>query len=422
MIEVIHGGSQKNLILFIHGFIGDEQTWIKKVEYYEEIEGKKVLTVKEKKPFIDLFLQHKEIADNFDIGIFRYYTNLLTLFPKTRRLFKLLAGTKSSRNLPIKELSQLLESQLRYSHSQYENIIFIGHSMGGLIAKRYILDEIEKTSMSKVKLYVSLATPHSGSDFATYGHLLIKNVQVKDLTPLGESIKEMNDEWIQNVQLPKRLYAQGKYDDIVPNVSSVSYDREKQEVIYCDDDHFSIINPSTPKSVIVDAVVNELTTFLNKESIKSIQLGEPFVDSGQFDEEVFVLKMLMADIHATLMGGSKQAFFNAEFAVRKLNAQGVDVKELTPLYEKIKQLYILAFGKYLSGKLPHSDALLTEVHERILTEDRNYLHSLYQPLQALQKFGMLHQLASIDKDIWWAKENNIKTFEEFNEKLKARPL
>jgi len=41
--------------------------------------------------------------------------------------------------------------------------------MGGLVAKRFILNDIKKNSTSKVKLYISLATPHSGSVLATYG-------------------------------------------------------------------------------------------------------------------------------------------------------------------------------------------------------------------------------------------------------------
>ncbi len=404
MIKIINEKEGcKNLIVFIHGFIGSIETWIK---------------TDDSKPFIGPFFSDEQISANFDIGIFEYHTELLSFFPKTRRFINYIIGEKTSRNLPIEEISLLLESQLRYSHPQYENIVLIGHSMGGLIAKRYILNDIAKNSATRVKLYVSLATPHSGSILATYGKTIINNFQVKDLDPLSNSINAMNNEWVQSKLLPKRIYAQGLNDDIVPKVSSVSYDTEIQEVIYCDDDHFSIIAPEG-NSVVIDAIIIQLRALLLEQSIQSIKTENRFVDTGQYDEEVFVLKMLMADIHSTLMNGSKQAFFNAEFAIRKLSAQGVDVKELAPLYENIKELYIVEFGHYLSGTHSSSDALLNAVHEKILEKDKTYLNTLYHPLQGLQKFGMLHQIAADDKDIWWDKNGSVSTLEEFAEKLKA---
>jgi hypothetical protein len=400
-----HGtANNKNLIVFIHGFIGGEKTWIKE-------DGTK--------PFIDLFINDIEIKNNFDVGIFEYHTELLSLFPKVKSLFKIISGKKNPTNLPIEKVSLILESQLRYSYPNYENIVIIGHSMGGLVGKRFNLNDLTKNSSTRVKLYVSLATPHSGSTLATFGNKIINNFQMKDLQPLSESISAMNDEWVKSKQLPRRLYGQGLYDEIVPQVSSVSFDRDLQEVIYSDDDHFSIITPEG-KSVIVDAVVAELHKLLKEQAIQSIKNDQRFVDTGQYDEETFVLKMLMADIHKTLMNGSKQAFFNAEFAIRKLNAQGVNIEELNPLYEQIKQLCIIEFGHYITGKYKSSDELLNAVHEKILAEDKTYLHTLYQPLQALQKFGMLHQLASVDDDVWWNKEDNITTLEEFTEKLKAQ--
>lgn len=405
MIKLIHTiPSTKNLIVFIHGFVGDEKTWIKDDET---------------KPFIDLFLNDNKVHDNFHIGVFQYYTNLLTLFPKTKSLIGILTNRKTPFNLPINEISRLLESQLRFTYSQYENIVLIGHSMGGLVAKRYILDDIAKNSMTRVKLYVSIATPHLGSNLATYGKAIINNFQIKDLSPLSDSITAMSGEWVQCRRLPKRIYAQGSYDKVVPKVSSVAFDKDSQEIVYCDEDHFSIIAPKG-KSVVVDAVVAELHELLKEQAIQSIKNGQRFEDKGQYDEETFVLKMLMADIHKTLMNGSKQAFFNAEFAIRKLNAQGVNIEELNPLYESIKELYVIEFGHFITDKYKTSDELLNAVHEKILAEDKMYLHTLYQPLQALQKFGMLHQLASVDNDVWWNKEDDITSLEEFTKKLKAR--
>ena len=93
------------------------------------------------------------------------------------------------------------------------------------------------------------------------------------------------------------------------------------------------------------------------------------------------------------------------------------IEKLVSLYAKIKELYALEFGDLINGTHGSPDALVTAIHKRILTEDKNYLSTLHKPLEALQKFGMLQQLASSDDKIWWAINNNVKDLEEFREKI-----
>ena len=387
----------KNLIVLIHGFVGGEETWVK-------ADGSM--------PFISQLLEDEEVRENFTIGTYEYHTDLVTLFPKTKAFLGMATGKKNPYNLPIERIAELLQTILTYRYNTYENIVLIGHSMGGLVAKRCVLDDIAKNSSTRVKLYVSLATPHNGSDLATIGTALVANIQIKALKPLSQSVTSMGNDWVQCKTLPKRLYAQGSYDVIVPRESSVPFDRETQEVIFCDEDHSSIIVPST-RSIVVDALTKELKEIVKQQKILEIENQESFVDDGRYDEEAFVLKLLMADIHKTLISGTKEAFFQAEFAVRKLDALGVDFGKLIPLYTKLREIYILEFGNYVAGKHSSPDALLTAVHRQIKAEDKTELKTLYTPLQSLQKYGMLHQLADRDTNIWWDKEHDIAKFQDF---------
>lgn len=402
MINFIHDTlDKKNLIIFIHGFIGGEETWVKKDESMTLI---KYLTA------------DKKICENFNMSLFEYHSTLLELFPKSQALLNMFKRKKNKVNLPINGLSKLLKSKIEYTCADYENIILIGHSMGGLIAKRFILDDLKENTDSKVKLYMSLATPHQGSIIANFGKKLIKNVQTKDLAALSESITAMNNEWVQNKNLPKRIYGQGLYDQIVSKESSIALDSDIQKVIYSDDDHFSIIVPET-KNVIVDALILELNDFLKQQQIQSIENHEKFSDEGQYDEEIFVLKLIMADIHSSLLSSSKMAFYNAEFTLRKLSSLGVDLKTLEPLYTKIQELYFIEFGELINGVHKNPNELLTAVHKKIREEDIKYLISLHQPLQSLQKFGMLQQLAGNDNSIWWDKTHDENSFELFKKAL-----
>ncbi|WP_417888124.1 ABC-three component system protein [Zunongwangia sp.] len=403
MLEIIHKNSEsKNLIIFVHGFMGNRGTWIK---------GDGSM------PFIDKLLVDNEIKSNFDIGLFNYYSKLLE-FNRSPRIFKrLLSKKKVLKNSPIEDISSIFQTSLKYHCETYQNIVLIGHSMGGLIGKKVILDQISLNGKSIIDLYISLATPHSGSDLANLGKSFFGNKQIKHMTPLDGSITKINNDWIQSNSLPRRFYAVGTSDDIVPKSSAIALDREKQNTIFSDHDHFSIIKPTNESDNVLLAVKSEIKKFFKEKETSKDQNSAKFCDEGQYDQEIFVLKLIIADVHETLISASKEAFFSAEFAIRRLHAMGVDINELSALYAKIKEIYSIEFGNLLSGNHLDSNALVTSVHKEILNSDQKYLKTLYEPLEGLQKYGMLQQLAIKDDTIWWARNNNISTLEEFKDKI-----
>lgn len=81
MIKFVHKAQEKkNLIIFIHGFIGSEETWKKK-------DGKM--------PLIDYLLEDITIKENFNIALFEYHTELINFFPKTKSYFNILRKKKT---------------------------------------------------------------------------------------------------------------------------------------------------------------------------------------------------------------------------------------------------------------------------------------------------------------------------------------
>ncbi len=67
MIEFVKQSNNKNLILFIHGLTGSNETW----------ENEETGTT-----FPKLLLKDKVIEDNFDIAYFEYFTSFLKLKEK----------------------------------------------------------------------------------------------------------------------------------------------------------------------------------------------------------------------------------------------------------------------------------------------------------------------------------------------------
>jgi len=245
-INITYSSGSKTLILFIHGFTGASlETWTNKDFYFPKM--------LEELPLIQ---------DRYDIGVFEYYSRLSdtkVFIGNVTRLFK--KGLhKKNKNNSIMQIKDLLKTQMRIN-GQYDNIIYISHSMGGLIAKAAIIEELEKDSMPKTKLFISLAVPHNGSNIANIGKLISSNLQVENLSSFSDLTHDLNVSWnkIENKPITKYLYATN--DQVVPKNSASSIDN-KNEIIAINADHVTICKPADDNDEVfklVDIFINEVT-------------------------------------------------------------------------------------------------------------------------------------------------------------------
>ncbi|MBW7454875.1 ABC-three component system protein [Paenibacillus sepulcri] len=127
-----------------------------------------------------------------DVGIVKYETAHLI-----SGLFGI-SGTYSimGRNITVRknnviavgDLAQHLKTKLSTGRfKSYQKIVIAGHSMGGLVGMRYILNEFENhKNVNRIGGYISYATPFNGSSMADF-HKLIKPVhkhnQIVQLEP-----------------------------------------------------------------------------------------------------------------------------------------------------------------------------------------------------------------------------------------------
>lgn len=397
MIEFISQQNKKNLILFVHGFCGGEATW--------QNGGAR--------SFPELFSDDLQISENYDIAHFSYFTKLLNLFAKAGKVstfVKRMFGTshgKLSNNISIEEIGNLLRTEIRFKLQTYDNIIVVAHSMGGLVTKSAITKDIEEKTPSKIKLFISLAVPHQGAEVATFGKLISDNLQIEGLSPLNDFIHKINDEWLKTSLRPATKYFYGVHDSVVKKTSAVPIDKEKSDAISVDEDHTSITKPESPESTIVMAVKQIILDFeKNDPGISTLELKQ-LEDETDFDDELFVLKLISADIHNTTIREAKEAFLNAEY-IRKIFSSSSDQKRLAELYAKIRKVYQNSYTKYIHDGIPNSGLLLADVHETIIKEDKVFLDTFILFINAIHKQGMLHQLAnSKDENIWWVKDGKI---------------
>ena len=67
-------------------------------------------------------------------------------------------------------------------------------------------------------------------------------------------------------------------------------------------------------------VKTNLIKFIEKNKT-NFNVGKKFHDMGQYDKEIFVLKLVMAGVHEKLVGSSKETFYNAEYITKYLLSQ-----------------------------------------------------------------------------------------------------
>jgi len=403
MIELISQNHKKNLILFVHGFCGGESTWRNG----------------NANSFPELFSEDPKISENYDVAQFSYFTKLLNLYAKAGKistLVKRMFGTshgKLKKNISIEEIGNLLRTEIRFRLQTYDNIVIIAHSMGGLVTKSAIIKDLEEKIPSKIKLFVSLAVPHQGAEVATFGKLISDNLQIEGLSPLNQFIYKINDEWLKSSLRPTTKYFYGVHDSVVLKTSAAPVDKEKSDIISVDEDHTSITKPESSTGTTYIAVRQIILDFeKNDPGISNLEIQQ-LEDDTDFDDELFVLKLISADIHKTSIRDSKEVFLNAEY-IRKIFSSASDQKRLSELYSKIRKIYQTSYAKYVHNGIPNSGLLLADVHETIIREDKQFLDTFIPFINAIHKQGMLHQLAnSEDENIWWIKDGSIDSLRNF---------
>lgn len=266
----MNSGKKNNLILFIHGFTGSKDTWES--------------TALEKR--IPSYLkENPDIAANFDFDYFEYHTELIDELNGFKWLVNLglqfipiigkrLKYSQYKKNLPLDKIKELLVTEINFRHQEYDQIVLIAHSYGGLVAKSAVLKLIELNS-EKISAYITLATPHFGTDGAKLASEFLrgynlKNSQLADMKPLSEILMSLTHQWLKQMnKLPISLYCLGFQDNIVPDISAIPFDtREGVLPVPSNHDHLSILIPTDKKDSILIAIQNTILESLKPKSEK----------------------------------------------------------------------------------------------------------------------------------------------------------
>ncbi|WP_147194792.1 ABC-three component system protein [Pantoea sp. CCBC3-3-1] len=396
MVEWISEEKKDSLILFVHGLKGGMDTW----DFDADISFPKLLALDE------------DISNVFDIACFNYFTKFTQTYAKTSGILaRIFSGkNKIEKNLPTDEIAELLYTEIEINLDSYSRIIIVAHSMGGLISKNVILKKIEHEEDSKIIGFISLAVPHSGAILGNITSLVSSNAQLVDLKLLSNATDELNRKWlncINNVPITRYIY--GAHDSVVDKKSALPMDSERKNSFAVNESHSSICKPNNNQSTVFVAV-KKFIHFINAQAPKKIFI-ERLTDEQQYNNEYFVLKMIVADIHQDITMHAKEYYYNAEL-IRNVFTSDHDQLILSHLYSKIREIYQEEYEQHIASSVS-PDKFIATVHARISKEDKTSLSSLLKSLETVHKKGMLHQLAnSNDKDIVWSSETNMDKLEK----------
>ncbi|WP_288790930.1 hypothetical protein [uncultured Elizabethkingia sp.] len=269
--EYLSSVNSETAVVFVHGLGGAYTTWNK---------------------FANTL--HKEWieSDSFHLKYDHYYN-----MEKEIPVFSFFA--KSFLGKGIEQLSKHLDSFIKTTCRYCKNIILVCHSMGGLVARKYIVDLLnQERDLGKIKALITYATPHLGSSWANRAKAILYKplsifrftslrllTQVNDLSKNSKLIKSVNEDWTKlGVSSKIDFLRVLGYADIIVNENSAKYEEDIENVFqFANKDHFNIIKPTlNNQDGALYVTYNYLKDF-NKKIQEEIEMTEEYTEDSDMD-------------------------------------------------------------------------------------------------------------------------------------------
>lgn len=203
--DIPSSASQPGLIIFVHGWNGDpEKTW---------------------KRFPDLVRQDARLA-NYGVAEIDYPTYML------------------ARNLRLADLSNWLAGQLRLKGvDQFERVVFIAHSMGGLISREIVIQSRLAGAQIPVVLLIEIGSPHDGADLARITAAIgVSRDLTRDVSRDSGFLVGLRQHWNQLDNRPETFCVTSPHDIVVdPRSATAQCDRESR---YPQWSHSDLVKPN----------------------------------------------------------------------------------------------------------------------------------------------------------------------------------
>jgi pimeloyl-ACP methyl ester carboxylesterase len=264
----------KAAIVFVHGLAGSRYTWC----VFSNLLDKSW----DDEDSFKLEYQHTNIEIYRILGIIPFFRTIVNFF----------TGGPN-----IEVLAKDLKTTIDVTCSQYKYIFIIAHSMGGLVARKYIVDALKCEKDVKVKVLITYATPHFGSRWATLFNdlslmrclfTLIKE-QINQMSfERNGFLQNLNSSWAQlNIESKLKFIKVVAGRDWLVNPKSAGFSNHNEnagnEFAIANKTHFSIIQPKNKSDRAFQITYLELKRF--RDIIFDIAMSNEVVNEDIHVEE-----------------------------------------------------------------------------------------------------------------------------------------
>jgi len=247
------------VIIFVHGIMGDAvDTW----------------TSKNTNAYWPALLAKDHAFDGADIYVYSYPTGMWA-------------------KLSIDELAEHMRANFTASGvSAYKRIIFLSHSMGGLVTRAYLLKNKEVAANTSFAYFFS--TPTTGTQIASFVQYLSSNPQITKMKTMNaeEYLGDLYRQWLAaKFQFPSYCAYEKRPTNgflIVTMGSAAALCTRALDPI--DADHLDIVKPDDQnaasyiafKAAYADAKIPELKTALEQKT--SIEIKSEIAEVARFPD------------------------------------------------------------------------------------------------------------------------------------------
>lgn len=217
----------------------------------------------------------------------------------------------------IREAANRLHEKLKYHRVlDYPAIVFVAHSMGGLVVMRELIANPDVRP--KVPVVVFFATPQEGAQIATIGAKLSPNTAIGQMTPAdGNALLQMlSDDW-NKIDPAKRPHVRCAYEKkttgpvmIVGWSSATRFCEGAPAAI--DANHIDIVKPDRPNHDSVVVLVNALNDYVLNRSLEAKLETPDFTTEGE--HSIVVLHDVKQSARLVNAGGSALRYTLAEIS------------------------------------------------------------------------------------------------------------
>jgi HAD superfamily phosphoserine phosphatase-like hydrolase len=186
--------------------------------------------------FPDLIRADPELKDH-EVVSFGYPTTL----------FNLIFWKKYAK---IQTLADALRTQLNVRYADRTDFVLACHSLGGLIARRFLVDELKQSVALRVRGLLLYAVPNDGAALAKVASYIgWRNYHLRQLCKDSDLIRELDRDW-ETTNVEKKIkvrYVVGAQDNVVDEKSARSSWSKMNVEVVADRGHINLVKPKDDK-------------------------------------------------------------------------------------------------------------------------------------------------------------------------------